>query len=1468
MDDTEITTLHFDLRHITQDTEFTLRAGGGRSYRLIPYAETPEKLAEHRAQNKVLALVDADHLQHLTHYVENAELPAHGISLRSVIFPSLDDHPLPETALEFIYSSTDCNQTAVRLNPWASGMVQFPLVLKHLGISPDAVDDAEMDELRLHAAQIKPPSETAKAILFHHPNLASADCTVVNRVFDNYVKDSQDFKNLTLYIMRHGPGSTECWYEKTWSTWINPKTKKEEPIPARTDIKAKDGKPIPFPTNKATGEPGIPQSILSGDPADAKKGVLGVLAPVLKQILTDTQNDHTLNGALWTKQAGTTHATETNVPPTGPAATAAAPKGWTIKNKTSCYGLHLYANELTYEDNKISFPVKNWPSRYLGAYVEFFKPDGTAIPRKDISGWPDPMWSALRGAFEPSSTKNYLTYISAGNTVFGIPVEFMTTKTTLDFPWPDDAAKANVLVGGLGFAEGFKDWDGDVDVAGALATGLVSYGINIMSLTFTVRVTNPFLKKQSKETLDAIYEAAIFIGLLAGFISALNFKTATAKYILTFLATKVFSILLGKGIEAGVSKAAQRLLQIATMGLMGQITAEEAVEAIPIAGRIIQVASVLADIAALAATTVEVGRAPATYKLEVTRTLDLTVTVKPDPKHAKPGAKPIWPLVADHYIISVTYPGAKGQEGGTTYIKAGPMPGQHDADIAVTFKGIPAGGKSEVVAGIYSANNWLAGNWSSGWRDALPDNGNQLAVSGSITENLVPLTPTTTYSQKQRLVYDSAEAKYLWGVTQFSISYDLATALDARNPAPLRAPFAENGNELPGEDNHIAITVQSAGSKWQLDDKESNTVYEIQRREFYGPDGQAFYELEVQDLTHEIPPIPQVVNDCASDGNRICERVNITVNNSQYQLGYTWKASGMNLPVDNGSAPQNSQMYVFQSISTLGQPGDWIIAPSRGFTQQPYLAFDQFGLKPLFALDFATYDAELNKGGAVSAQLAAAFAGYDLPSDAAITVVTADKEWRIGAAGQTPLFELHSKTTVTDKKEVTVIDVFAYPVPGLDNFWVDPRPAETPDNPDLKLYYLRGVTFPKGESTFDYASGKAWGAFIVPNLNAVAIHPQGYVVGVEWGHFGANAPKMHVLKLPAEAVNEKDAPLAAPLSGFGQREGLMSQPVALTITADGRILVLEQGNKRIQGFDIRANPVQSFAGPVNFTLDPAFVAELDSQTVSLALKQAFQRNLSPWPFYGAPPDPAKQSPTMLAQIVVGKLSSAADLDKGLVDADLLKAFLLRGYRLPEDPSQIEVTVTTKGEVWIITDKVNTATFDMRLLTDTHGEKHLLAFQAAGLAISVTAPGQEWKITDSINAMTFDVKKPISTGKTGSQAAGDLSVQQLVSTMALRDEGAAKIDYLDIAVEAKGYIYVLSKTAESGAKPVYRLDIYNPDGSVLLKEPQTGVNAAKLTVDQWRTMFTLNLDKFLGPDTRTEPGISTWIPSTPGSPGGS
>lgn len=93
------------------------------------------------------------------------------------------------------------------------------------------------------------------------------------------------------------------------------------------------------------------------------------------------------------------------------------------------------------------------------------------------------------------------------------------------------------------------------------------------------------------------------------------------------------------------------------------------------------------------------------------------------------------------------------------------------------------------------------------------------------------------------------------------------------------------------------------------------------------------------------------------------------------------------------------------------------------------------------------------------------------------------------------------------------------------------------------------------------------------------------------------------------------------------------------------------------------------------------------------------------------------------------------------------------------------------------------------------------------------------------------------------------------------EGAT---YLDVAVEFTGYIYVLSRSSNP---PVFRLDIYHyaQSGTQPICRTQ-GINAARLTVDFWRNVYTLNYEVLRLPSgqvpPRTEPSVSFWVPPPP------
>ncbi len=94
-----------------------------------------------------------------------------------------------------------------------------------------------------------------------------------------------------------------------------------------------------------------------------------------------------------------------------------------------------------------------------------------------------------------------------------------------------------------------------------------------------------------------------------------------------------------------------------------------------------------------------------------------------------------------------------------------------------------------------------------------------------------------------------------------------------------------------------------------------------------------------------------------------------------------------------------------------------------------------------------------------------------------------------------------------------------------------------------------------------------------------------------------------------------------------------------------------------------------------------------------------------------------------------------------------------------------------------------------------------------------------------------------------------------STMALKPQSGG-IEDLDVAIEFVGYICVLSRNASTS---IYSLDIYTPAGSLLATT--NGMNVAKLAIDLFRNIFTLNFET-LPVTSLTEPSVSQWIPSTP------
>jgi hypothetical protein len=134
----------------------------------------------------------------------------------------------------------------------------------------------------------------------------------------------------------------------------------------------------------------------------------------------------------------------------------------------------------------------------------------------------------------------------------------------------------------------------------------------------------------------------------------------------------------------------------------------------------------------------------------------------------------------------------------------------------------------------------------------------------------------------------------------------------------------------------------------------------------------------------------------------------------------------------------------------------------------------------------------------------------------------------------------------------------------------------------------------------DPTQQRAWGKLNFDS-DALLLHPTGQLISISNA-----AHKFESLRPPAAPMSDTDAAvslLAQLHSSQGSRPGLLDAPSAAAISPEGVILVLEQGNNRLQAFDTGGNPVQFFSqqpAPYFLTLDAT--SDPNTQYLDLAVE--------------------------------------------------------------------------------------------------------------------------------------------------------------------------------------------------------------------------------------------------------------------------
>lgn len=477
-------TLHFQLVSGYNDEQLTLHVGTD-SHPLKKHTE--ETIRQAAATNRALGLLNEKSLQLFTHYAEVPEehFPTDRLTRIRVTSPDPDPEIyLPRLHHVSIHIPERHRRAYFERKLARSGYLDHHPKLSALGLDltqlSDGPSDAELIQASVDAGAAYTPWDIAIAILFSNPELSFSQPYTATIVTHDHIAPPQNVNpaqyqrvyDLAIAISAQGQASSTGG----WATI--------------TDSTDKDGNPMYYEYDFGNRKAG--DRILIYTFSD--KTTQYATAPN-SSAMQSANNDTRLQNQTWSVSQGKTafqKQDDSGDPVVRQSFTPAKPNSselsanpkfkWTVTNQTPNHGLSVNASTLSFNSsNQFSIQAKNTYLRTLSAYAEFFNENGEAI--RNPEGWVDKLKPPLNNLFE-TDYKKYITALSAVDTIMGIPLP--GDPTTLSFPFPSDAVRVDLLFGGLGTSY----WDDDVDVAGAILTGLFQYAIPLIFLMTKTAIKN------------------------------------------------------------------------------------------------------------------------------------------------------------------------------------------------------------------------------------------------------------------------------------------------------------------------------------------------------------------------------------------------------------------------------------------------------------------------------------------------------------------------------------------------------------------------------------------------------------------------------------------------------------------------------------------------------------------------------------------------------------------------------------------------------------------------------------------------------------------------------------------------------------------------------------------------------------------------------------------------------------------
>ena len=551
-------------------------------------------------------------------------------------------------------------------------------------------------------------TEAAKYVVFHHPELIALDPHTA-AVTLAYIENTPSFHALVESLNEQGQAQHAG---ADYVGWANGE-----------DILDTEGNRI------ADGKGGYRWKYVYTE--ETRR----FMRPVVQQALLRLRDDPSMEGISFA-----THYGAHNVRSAPPARPFAAVERPAARPEPAAYAYKLDDSDWRAgrqvvikeaEDRDLTIAVNNCYFRYLGIFLRYLRYDnaGHLVPIKLTDLGHEYTASKLDGTYV-----NFLGKVDDRPRLMGIPIKAQEeAEFTVKLPAAVNAV--DVLCGGLGLGVPLPIYE-NAHVPGAVLTGVLNLGIPGFFLL--LGVPSHFIESEGKQLLvnlakwivDVFVGLAVRQGLFHGGYSQDGMGVSWAMDILNSL------------IKEGPVEIAELLAFAAA------VSAEEALEeCLPVVGLVLEAAGVVATVAEMATTAIDIVLSPLVIPARITSTLHIAVTLKPD------RAAYQFPASAKQYRLIAHLTDTLKWDSGWLAFDLAQFDPQHNRFPTYTFTAIPAGGEVEVTVQFISATGWVAAYGTTGKvPNIVPKGKEQIDLEIEITENPVPLSVSTRYQHQRKLV--------------------------------------------------------------------------------------------------------------------------------------------------------------------------------------------------------------------------------------------------------------------------------------------------------------------------------------------------------------------------------------------------------------------------------------------------------------------------------------------------------------------------------------------------------------------------------------------------------------------------------------------------------------------------------------------------------------------------------------------